>query len=375
MHDVGPTVVSFQKRRVESKAPSSLLWWVDAPSSGAWAQNSLSARFVTHTRGAGFIGVGSCLLLGLWMQREPGAFAHSAPQNADQDAGDAGQPTGRLNEALQDAGAQTTCPTGEVLIPPTSANGFTMLKDRKGSHRVVLTRPFCIDATEVTVAAYVKCVEAGVCHEPWRYDPYSMYPNHSDYPVNLVSWSKARMYCTWNSKRLPTEAEWEWAATGPDQRKYAWGNEPEPSCELADFTKYGAPKTQAGGDVGCHGGGPSPVGSHPKGDRLWGDGAVSDLAGNVWEWVEDSLSTFSDKDAAEPAVDPLIRNANSLMHPLRGGAWNRSYAGMEITFRASAVYNYQVPGVGFRCVRGAPHETEPPAHANKFDGFWKGGKK
>jgi formylglycine-generating enzyme required for sulfatase activity len=319
--------------------------------------------------------VGSCLLQGLPTRAAPQALAQNAGQNAYQDAGGASPSRGPFGDSGADPDAAASCPAGEVLIPATPTGGFTMLKGRKGAHRVVLTRAFCIDATEVTVAAYIKCVEAGVCREPWRYDPYSMYPNHSDYPVNLVSWSKARVYCAWASKRLPTEAEWEWAATGPDQRKYAWGNEPEPSCELADFTKYGAPKTQAGGDVGCHGGGPSPVRAHPKGDRLWDGNAISDLAGNVWEWVEDSLSTFSDRDAVEPAVNPLIRNASSLMHPLRGGAWNRSYAGMEITFRASAVYNYQVPGVGFRCVRGAPHESEPPAHANRFDGFWKGGKK
>jgi formylglycine-generating enzyme required for sulfatase activity len=260
------------------------------------------------------------------------------------------------------------CSEGEVAVPKTPASGFVMMKGEKSAHTVMLTKGFCMDASEVTVAAYAKCVAAGVCKEPWAHDPYSMYPNFPEYPVNMVSWSKSRVYCAWTGKRLPTEAEWEWAATGPDQRKYAWGDAPEPSCEYADFTKLGAPKTQAGGDVGCHGGGPSPVGAHPKGDRLWEGKPIHDLAGNVWEWVEDSLSTFS----KEPVTDPLIRNEISPMHPLRGGAWNRSYGGMAITFRASAVYNYQVPGVGFRCVRGEPFQTPPPPHASDYAGNgWK----
>jgi formylglycine-generating enzyme required for sulfatase activity len=264
--------------------------------------------------------------------------------------------------------AASACPEGEVAIPATAADGFTMMKGEKGAHRVILTHAYCIDATEVTVAAYKRCVDARVCKEPWQHDPYSMYPAHPDHPVNLVSWSKAREYCAWSGKRLPTEAEWEWAATGPDERKYAWGNTPEPTCEHADFTLYGAPKTQAGGDVGCHGGGPSPVGTHTRGDRLWNSVAIHDLAGNVWEWVEDSLSTFG----SAPMTDPVVRNNVSPMHPLRGGAWNRSYGGMAITFRASAVYNYQVPGVGFRCVRGEPLASDPPAHASDFAGNgWK----
>lgn len=272
-------------------------------------------------------------------------------------------------KSSQVTGTSTSaCSADEVAIPPTPTGGFVMLKGTKQAHLVTLTRGYCLDATEVTVAAYAKCVTAGACKEPWTRDPYSMYPNHADYPVNLVSWSKSREYCAWVGKRLPSEAEWEWAATGPDQRKYAWGNTPEPSCDLADFTRFGAPRSQAGGDVGCHGGGPSPVGAHPKGDRLWGEAPIHDLAGNVWEWVEDSLSTLS----TEPATDPLIRNEQSPMHPLRGGAWNRSYGGMAITFRASAVYNYQVPGVGFRCVRGAAFSSAPPSHASDFAGNgWK----
>jgi formylglycine-generating enzyme required for sulfatase activity len=228
---------------------------------------------------------------------------------------------------------------------------------RKGEHKVVLTHGFCMDASEVTVRDFTRCVEAGACKEPWRGDPWSTYPSKLDYPVNMVSWTKAHAFCAWAGKRLPTEAEWEWAATGPGQSRYPWGDEPEPSCETVDYTKFGAPKWAAGADVGCGGGGPSPVGSHPKGDKVWPGGAIHDLAGNVWEWIEDSFVPYS----ADPQTDPVVRQ-DSAVHAIRGGGWNRSYAAMVVTYRGAAHFTYQVPALGFRCVRGEALATPSPRH-------------
>jgi formylglycine-generating enzyme required for sulfatase activity len=259
---------------------------------------------------------------------------------------------------MQDAEAPApACPAGEVWVPPTPAEGFVMGKGIKGEHRVVLTHGFCVDASEVTVRAYAACVEAGACKEPWRGDPWSMYPTKLDYPVNMVSWVKAHAYCAWAGERLPTEAEWEWAATGAEQSRYPWGDAPEPSCDYVDYTKYGAPKWAAGADVGCGGGGPSPTGAHPKGDKVWPGGAVHDLAGNVWEWVEDSFLPY----ASEAQTDPVVRQP-SAVHGLRGGGWNRSYAAMVVTYRGAAHFSYQVPALGFRCVRAEPLATPSPTH-------------
>ncbi len=251
------------------------------------------------------------------------------------------------------------CEEGEALVPPTGDDGFVMGKGTKAERHVVLTKGFCVDQKEVIVKSYKLCVDAGNCKAPWQGDLFSMYPRKDDYPVNLVTWTMARAYCAFVGKRLPSEAEWEWMATGPEQSKYPWGNAPAPSCDLVDYTNFGAPKSRAGGDVGCHGGGPSVVGAHPKGDRMWSGKPVSDLAGNVWEWVEDSFSPA--KASTVKVVDPVVRNT-SPVHPLRGGAWNRSYAAMEVTYRAAAIYKYAVPGIGVRCVRGAPLPGEPPDH-------------
>jgi formylglycine-generating enzyme required for sulfatase activity len=261
--------------------------------------------------------------------------------------------------ATADAGPSAPrCPAGEVWIPPTSADGYVMGKGmKKGEHKVVLTHGFCMDATEVTVRDFVRCVEAGACKEPWRGDPWSTYPAKLDMPVNMVSWTKSRAFCAWAGKRLPSEAEWEWAATGPDQTRYPWGDEPEPSCDLVDYTKFGAPKWAAGADVGCGGGGPSPVGAHPKGDKVWPGGALHDLAGNLWEWTEDSFAPYS----GDPQTDPLLRQ-DTAVHVIRGGGWNRSYAAMVVTYRGAAHVTYQVPALGLRCVRGEAFTTPAPSH-------------
>jgi serine/threonine-protein kinase len=253
------------------------------------------------------------------------------------------------------------CEPGEVYIPATGDQGFTMGRGVslvKGDvpHKVILTHAFCIDANEVSGRDWASCVAAKKCTKNLNVDEWSNYEKFPDRPVSYTDWDQAHGYCEWRGKRLPTEAEWEWAASGPDGTHYPWGNEPEPTCEHADFTHGGAPKWRPSGDVGCQGGGPSEVGAHPKGDKVWPGGHIHDLAGNVWEWVEDS---FVPTYPTGTVTDPLVRQ-ESAIHGIRGGAWNRAANSLDTAFRASAHYEYTVPGLGFRCVRGAPHPTPPP---------------
>jgi formylglycine-generating enzyme required for sulfatase activity len=226
---------------------------------------------------------------------------------------------------------------------PVIGKGHLARSDRP--HRVVLTRPFCMDETEVTVVAYKECVDAGTCVPPKIAEIRANYPKKLDHPVNEVSWTKAKRFCETNGKSLPTEAQWEWAATGGDGRRWPWGNEFPESCELADFTI--GPLISPGGDSGCHGGGTSPVKAHPRGNKIWPAGALYDMAGNVWEWCLDSYVPYAEGDA----VDPLAVNPRSQNHVLRGGGWNRSARGIETAFRGAAISTYEVPATGFRCVR------------------------
>ena len=253
------------------------------------------------------------------------------------------------------------CPAGEVYVPKTPPEGFTQGRGKIGygfgklqgtpadgiadaPHRVILTKPFCMDATEVTVRGIVKCVEEQGCRPPAITDRWSTYPKKLDHPVNMVEWGIAKEYCEKQGQSLPSEAQWEWAATGGDGRDWPWGKE-TPTCEYADFTEGTLPSP--GGDAGCHGGGPSAVGTHKKGDKIWPNGAISDLAGNVWEWTLDSYVRFP----TEPQTDPVRVVPGNLTHVLKGGGWNRSHKGIMTWFRGAAIHTYKVPGLGFRCVR------------------------
>ena len=219
--------------------------------------------------------------------------------------------------------------SGERLEPP---------------HKVVLTKSLCMDATEVTVRAYKECVDAEKCEKPRLWGMWMNYPKLSEHPVNKVDWNDAMTYCKFRNKTLPSEAQWEWAATGGDGRKWAWGNEP-PNCERADYTP-GVLRTPSSDD-GCNGGGTSPVGSHPKGDRIWPAGRIHDLTGNVWEWCLDNYFNLPPR----PETDPVHLEHNSGAHVVRGGGWNRSHTGIKAQYRGGAARTYRVPGLGFRCVR------------------------
>ncbi len=240
------------------------------------------------------------------------------------------------------------CPSGEVYVPATGPEGFVMgglgdgAMDR--AHPVILSKPFCMDATEVTVKAYRACVEAGKCEAPRKWGQWINYPDLAEHPVNKVHFAQAQSYCAFRDMSLPTEAQWEWAATGGDGRAWPWGND-TPTCEHADFTP-GDLRGPASND-GCHGGGTSPVATHPKGDRIWPSGRIHDLAGNVWEWCLDNLRPYS----GITETDPLHMDRVEDVHVNRGGGWNRSHVGIRAQFRGGSVADYQVPALGFRCVR------------------------
>ena len=134
-------------------------------------------------------------------------------------------------------------------------------------HRVTIQALY-MDKTEVTVRAYQACYNAGKCSTPkttlFTEDCSWGYKERHDYPINCVDWYQAKAYCDWAGKRLPSEAEWEYAARGGhNDWRYPWGNEP------ADSSRAVMGKSE-------------PVGSKPA----YGYG-LYDMAGNVCEWVED----------------------------------------------------------------------------------------
>ena len=200
-------------------------------------------------------------------------------------------------------------------------------------HTVTLDS-FWIDRTEVTNAQYARCVEEGACQAS-RLAGDPAY-NGDSYPVAGIPWQDAADYCAWAGARLPTEAEWEYAARGAEGALYPWGNEFD--CAGGNFWD----------DVtGCDDGypKPAPVGSFPAG-ASWCD--ALDMAGNVWEWVADLYGPYP----AEPQANPT-GPASGSERILRGGSW-----GYHPPFVRTA-YRYPVPpsanylAVGFRCASPA----------------------
>jgi formylglycine-generating enzyme required for sulfatase activity len=203
--------------------------------------------------------------------------------------------------------------------------------------RQVTLSSFHMDKYEVTVGEYRKCVTSGACLTP--INSLSTYCNYDKsgkdaHPVNCVEWSDAKKYCSYVGKRLPTEAEWEFAARGLDSRKFPWGNN-NPTCSQADF------KNDSG--LFCSGSGTSPVGKHPLGISFWG---VHDLGGNIEEWVYDYWGKYT--------IGPLVNPSGPYSgtdHVVRGGNWEIESKYMR-TF-ARWHFGQAKYWIGFRCAKTA----------------------
>ncbi len=261
--------------------------------------------------------------------------------------------------ALASAPAPASAPADMRLVP---AGPFTMGSDHGGqederpAHRVTLAA-FWLDRTEVTNSAWDACVVAKACR-PKSDSVRSEHPdfNGPNQPVSGISWEDARGYCAWRGKRLPREAEFEKAARDTDDRRFAWGNDP-PSH---DKTVFG-------------GGHPEDVGSHPAGRGPYGH---DDLAGNVWEWMQDEYDPYAYRrtSAAEgmpgtcaeilSALEELRRarrqgftGSNPLPeeceHSIRGGAYNYDSDGLRVTNRVHHPGKYRIPMLGVRCAMDA----------------------
>ncbi len=232
----------------------------------------------------------------------------------------------------------------QQLVQDEEGEGFWMGSTDKPAqpneaprHHVTLD-PFWIDKTEVTNAQYKQCVDAGVCEEPREKDSktraaYFDNPAYDRFPVIHVTYYDAERFCKHYGARLPTEAEWEYAARGPDGNQFPWDSQLQ---------------TEHWANI-----------AYWKGDTFWAGVlsrdrsyfGVMDMAGNVREWVYDWFGNYLEDDVNN-SEGPESGNAKVI----RGGGWLSSVNTARSAARGAMTPNTSTNYLGFRCAADAVTE-------------------
>ena len=241
-------------------------------------------------------------------------------------------------------------PKGEFVMGANSTDKLAFESDIP-KHTIWLDA-YWIDRTEVSNDQYAKCVSSGICKTPLKNESYtrSIYFGNSlygNYPIIYVSWNDAKTYCEWAGRRLPTEAEWEKAARGTDERAYPWGNDNVAGSLLnfADKILTNFEWSEKNIDDGFVD--TAPVDSYPKGASPYG---VLNMAGNVAEWVADWFDREYYKHS--PATNPsgpffLFFPLNGRVY--RGGSWDSDKISTRVSARSWYSPGTQSDDIGIRC--------------------------
>jgi formylglycine-generating enzyme len=232
--------------------------------------------------------------------------------------------------------------TKMVLIPAGSyeMGGARGEKDERPAHSIAIDS-FYMSETEVTIWEYLQCVQSGKCRMPFWWNRH-FYPQKVDdrsgkewlnLPVTGVSWDDAQAYCAWKGEgfRLPTEAEWEYAARGGTQTNYFWGDNYDSAALYAVIKNCLSPvKTTRPNQYGLY-----------------------DMLGNAWEWCQDRYDArYYEKSPTENPQGP----SDTKRYPyrvVRGGSWNEYLWNLRCANRNYGEPFRRFDGVGFRICKNA----------------------
>jgi formylglycine-generating enzyme required for sulfatase activity len=246
-----------------------------------------------------------------------------------------------------------------IYVPPGSFEmGSPEAESAKTDERpvqpVTIGTGYFIAKYETPVLAYEACESTGPCTAPstadWDGEAWGTNRStngRSAHPQNGLQWQQAKDFCAWVAPdgRLPSESEWEFAASGPVHRKYPWGDSPDPTCANGTANLNEAGGT---GGYGCSTGGTMSVGSKAAGASAVG---ALDMSGNLWEWCED---WYHDSYIGAPSdgsawVDPSYSN-----RVRRGGGFYDDAASMRAAGRADYTPTTHNARLGVRCLRPLP---------------------
>jgi formylglycine-generating enzyme required for sulfatase activity len=221
-------------------------------------------------------------------------------------------------------------PPGPTLIGALSSEKGSQ-SDERPAVPVQIKQAFAISAREITFDQWQRCVDDGGCRD---YRPDDEGWGRGQRPVIFVSWDQALAYAAWLSRktgqsyRLPTEAEWEYACRAGAATRYAFGE-----TVSADKANFGRSK-----------GGTVPAGTYPP--NAWG---LSDLHGNVWEWVEDVWSPGhrGRPDDQRPRLDGPDPDTRTV----RGGSWDDPPHRVTCASRNRKDRDQRENEIGFRVAR------------------------
>lgn len=202
----------------------------------------------------------------------------------------------------------------------------------------VMVQTFEMTKTEVTVAQYEECVAEGACTEP-RTGSYCNWADagYEDHPVNCIDWNQARDFCEWAGGRLPSEAEWEYAArSGGQGITYPWGDDTA-TCDYAVMDD---------GGFGCGTSRTWPVCSIPAGNT---DHGLCDMAGNVYAWLEDDW--HDDYNGAPDDGSAWVDNPRGTDRVARGGSFVHWPSMLGVTSRSYGQPTSDDRVFGIRCSR------------------------
>jgi formylglycine-generating enzyme required for sulfatase activity len=251
---------------------------------------------------------------------------------AEQEREKAAKPGSTFKECANGCPMMIVVPAGQFIMgSPETEEGRS--KEEGPQHEVTFAKPFAVGRADLTFAEWDMCVAAGACPEipdnGW---------GRGDRPVINVSWEGAKGYVAWLKQmtgkeyRLPSEAEWEYAARADNQRRYSFGNY---EAQLGDYAWYSKN---------------SEAMTHPVGTKKPNAFGLYDMHGNVWQWVEDC---YHDSYNGAPSDGSAWVGwfGQCRLRVLRGGSWAHSPPMLRSAFRLRVNPGLSLSDGGFRVGR------------------------